>query len=248
MDENQQLTRMDSAPPAISTPEPSVAEILRGIMQGGVTAENVSAVKEVVALYERMEDRKSARTSSQALRGLQAKAKSIVATRAVPDKSGGVKYKYVPYEDIMAQAQPLLNEFGFSVRYSQKMEIDRETVVCMLMHDSGHVFTNEFTVRVGSGPPGATATQADSSAGTVAQREAFCDALNIVRRRDDDARLEGGPVTQEQAEELERRLAEVNGNKAAFLKLAGAQKFSEIPAGKYGMLDEMLQRKERQHP
>lgn len=242
-DTKQAVARIENLPPARQGPD--VGDMLQAIIQKGVTAENVAALDSVVKLYERMEDRKSAKSASQALRELQSEAKAIEATRAVPDRNGGIRYKYVPYEEIMTQAQPLLTKYGFSVRYSQRMEQDRETVVCMLTHDDGHTFSNEFTVRVGSGPPGATTTQADSSAGTVAQREAFCDALNIVRRRDDDARLQGGAVTAEQADELERRVAEVNADRAAFLKYAGAKSFKEIPSEKYQILDEMLRKKER---
>jgi hypothetical protein len=230
---------------AVAKPLPTPADMLQAVIQGGVTQENVAAVKEIVGLYERMEDRRAAKTASQALRELQTEAKSIAGTKGVPDKQGNIKYKYAPYEEIMAKAQPLLTKYGFSVRFSQKMESDRTTVTCILTHDDGHAFTNEFTVRVGSGPPNATAPQADAGAGTTAQREAFCDALNIVRCRDDDAHLVGAPITKDQADELERRVHETNSDKAAFLKLAGAATFAEIGSVKYEMLDQLLQRKEK---
>lgn len=239
----QALQRLDAEVPAIQPPTP--LQMLGAIVERGVTAENVGAFEQLVKLTEHMEDRKAAKSASQALRGLQGEAKAIVATKTVPDRSGGVRYKYAPYEEIMAQVQPLLGKYGFSVRFSQRMEQDRLTAVCILNHDDGAVFTNEFTVRIGSGPPQATATQADSSAGTVAQREALCDALNIVRTRDDDARNEGATITPDQADELERRVAETNSDRVAFLKLAGASKFSEIKSGKYEILDELLAKKER---
>lgn len=243
MDAKQAVQRLDAEVPARR--EPVVADMLQAVIEKGVTAENVNAVKEIVMLYERMEDRKSARSASQALREMQAEAKQIVAMQAVPGRNGEVRYKYAKYEQIMAQAQPLLTKYGFSVRFSQRLEADRETVSCVLTHDDGHAFTNEFTVRIGSGPPGATTTQADSSAGTVAQREAFCDALNIVRRQEDDAGMMGGKITPEQADELERRVSETNSDRAAFLKLASSETFADIAATKYEILDSLLSRKER---
>lgn len=239
----QAVQRLDSRVPAKQPP--TVADMLQAVIEKGVSTENVAALESIVKLYERMEDRKAAKSASQSLRELQSEAKAIVATREVPDRNGGVRYKYVPYEQLMAQAQPLLTKYGFSVRYSQRMEQDRETVSCILTHDDGHAFSNEFTVRIGSGPPGATTTQADSSAGTVAQREAFCDALNIVRKRDDDANLLGDVISKEQAEELERRVAECNADRVAFLKFAGAKSFAEIGAVKYEMLDQLLRKKEK---
>lgn len=240
-DAKQALQRLDE----MTAPAPSPDQMLWAIVKGGVTSENVGAFEQLVKLSEHMEDRKAARSASRCLRELQSEAKAIAATRAVPDRNGGVRYKYVPYEDLMVLAQPLLTKHCFSVRFSQRMEADRTTVVCVLTHDDGHAFTNEFTVRTGSGPPGATTTQADSSAGTVAQREAFCDALNIVRCRDDDARMDGDVITPEQSDELERRVAETNSDVKAFLKLAGAETFATIKTAKYSILDELLARKER---
>lgn len=240
-----ELDRLAPQQQAVQHRPPDVADMLHAVITKGVTAENVNAVKEIVALYERMEDRKSAKSASQALREMQAEAKAIIANKVVPDKHGGCRYKYAPYEEIMAQAQPLLTKHGFSVRFSQRMDADRLTSVCTLTHDDGHSFTNEFTVRVGSGPPGATTTQADSSAGTTAQREAFCDALNVVRRVDDNAASIGGKITQQQADELERRVAETNSNRAAFFRVAGAESFADIAATKYEILDNLLAEKER---
>lgn len=241
-DVKQALQKLDAEVPA-KTPSPE--QMLWAIVERGVSADNVGAFEQLVKLSEHMEDRKAAKSAARSLRELQAEAKGIPATQIVPDRNGGVRYKYVPYETLMAQAQPLLTKHGFSVRFSQRMEGDRTTVICVLTHDDGHSFTNEFTVRTGSGPPGATTTQADSSAGTVAQREAFCDALNIVRTKDDDARQEGAFITKEQADELERRVAETNSDKVAFLKLAGAASYTEIRAAKYEILDELLAKKER---
>lgn len=242
-DAKQAIQRLEAEAPVRR--EPQVADMLQAVIEKGVTAENVNAVKEIVALYERMEDRKSAKSASQALREMQAEAKQIVAMQAVPGRNNEVRYRYAKYEQIMEQAQPLLTKYGFSVRFSQKLESDRETVSCILTHDDGHAFINEFTVRIGSGPPGATTTQADSSAGTVAQREAFCDALNIVRRQDDDARMVGAKITAQQADELERRVAETNSNKDAFFRVAGAETFADIAATKYEILDNLLAEKER---
>jgi len=93
--------------------------------------------------------------------------------------------------------------------------------------------------------PQATETQADGAASTYAKRFALCDALNILIEKDSDARVEGGSVTPEQADELARRVNETESNREAFLKFAGAKSFAEIPSAKYAQLDEFLARKEK---
>jgi hypothetical protein len=116
--------------------------------------------------------------------------------------------------------------------------------ICTLQHIGGHSKANKFAVRIGSGPPGATETQSDGAASTYAKRGALCDALNIVIDHDDDARAEGGAITQEQAEELARRVNETNSNKEAFLKFAHAKSFAEISESVYPILDDFLRKKE----
>jgi len=79
--------------------------------------------------------------------------------------------------------------------------------------------------------------------------------LNITIRQDvlmdeeNDASIIGNPtefISLFQADELERRVKETNSNVQAFLKFAGANKFSEILASKYDELDASLRRKESQ--
>lgn len=239
------LQPINATVPDVVRPEPTVAEILQGVVKGGVTVENVAAVKEVVALYERMEDKKAERQFATDFNALQSEIKSVKATKPVPNNDGSVRYKYAPFEEIMEQVRPMLEKHHFTVTFSTDYLEGRLVKSCTLQHVGGHSKTNKFAVRIGSGPPKSNESQADGAASTYAKRFALCDALNIVIETDSDARADGGAITKEQAEELERRVAETNSNKAAFLKLAGAASFGEILSGKYSMLDQMLTTKER---
>jgi hypothetical protein len=220
--------------------------MLQAVIERGITGENVAAMEKLVGLYERMEDQRAEREFAQAFVALQSEMPKVQATRPVPNKDGTQRYKFAPFEDIMAQVGPMLQKHGFTVCFSSKFENDRIIASCTLQHVGGHKRTNDFAVRVGSGPPGATVSQADGAASTYSKRFALCDSLNIViSHLDNDARLEGGTITKDQADELERRVNETNSDKKIFLQLAGATLFSEIPAAKYDLLDEMLTRKER---
>lgn len=223
---------------------PSPGMMLKAVIEKGVTAENVAAVKELTALMIQMEDRNAAKQFAQAFSDLQKVMPTIQAERTVPDKNGGVKFKYAPTEDIMKQLQPHLCEHGFSVSFSQKLGDKTVTSICTVRHQGGHAQTTEFTVRAGSGPYGGTERDADVAGGTVAQREALCDAFNIVRRRDGNAGFIGRPITPDQVEELAHRVAMTNSNREAFLKFAGAKTFQEISSEKYPILDEFLAKKE----
>lgn len=239
---NEQNTALD-----VVRPVPTALEMIQAALAQGITSESVATVRELISLRREMDADEAKRAFVADFIALQAEIPSIQATKAVPDKHGNIKYHYAPFEDIDRQASPLCAKFGFVYTFTEgPFQQGRITKICNLMHKGGHERSNPYSVRIGSGPPGATENQADGSAHTYAKRGALRDALNIVTHDvDSDPRMEGGPVTKEQAEELARRVSETDSDRAAFLRVAGAKSFAEISAIKYAMLDELLARKER---
>lgn len=247
MDTREALQKIESSPPAV----PSVGAMLQAIIDKGVTGENVAAMKELVGLYERMEDRNAERAFAQAFTALQSEMKAVQATREVPNNDGTVRYKFAPFEQIMEQVRPHLEKHGFSVSFSTDYTEGRLVKTCTLQHVGGHSKTNKFAVRIGSGPPKASECQADGAASTYAKRFALCDSLNIQVEHDMDAQAEGAPVSHDQAIELFQRATDTESNLKAFLKFCGVESanptfedFKRIPAGRYDAASEMLSRKE----
>jgi hypothetical protein len=226
-------------------PQPTVADMLQAVIDKGVTSDNVAAMGELVKLYERMEDKKAEKEFAAAFVRLQAETRTVKATKAVPNNDGSVRYNFAPFEEIMAAVGPILERNGFTVAFSTDFAESRLIKICHLTHIGGHTRENKFAVRIGKGPPGSSEAQGDGAASTYAKRFALCDALNIVVEKDSDARVEGGTITSDQAQELSRRVQEGNRDREKFLKFAGAKTFAEIPAAKYAILDEELSRLER---
>ncbi len=225
--------------------EPSVALMLQKVIDGGITADNVSALEALVGLYDRMQAKNAEREFNQAFAKLQSELSSVNATRQVPNKDGSVRYRFAPYEDIMETVKPVLIANGFAISFTTRfMEGGRIVSICTLRHVGGFSQSNEFAVRIGGGPPGSTETQADGAAKTYAKRGALCDALNIVVEHDDDARMIGQPIGKALAEDLEARVTNVGADREAFLKYAGASSFAEISDERYEMLNGLLNRKE----
>lgn len=243
MSETMELVRQEDQPVAKSAP--TVADMLQAVIERGVTGDNVAAMKELVGLYERMEDRNAEKSFAAAFKALQSEMKGVKAMKAVPNNDGTTRYKFAAYEDIMAQVRPMLEKHGFTVTFSTDFAEGRLIKSCTLQHIGGHSKTNKFAVRIGSGPPKATESQADGAASTYAKRFALCDCLNILIESDTDARAEGGNISKEQADDLRRRVRETASDEAAFLKFAGAASFEAIMDGKYSSLDAALRRKER---
>lgn len=229
----------------------SVPLMLQTMIEKGVTAENVAALSQLCDLHQKMEAKQAEKEFASAFVALQqdiANAK-IEATKGVPGKGAIIKFRFAPYEEIMAKVQPLLMNHGFSVTFDQKIEETRIVSVCTLMHIGGHSRSNSFAVRIGDGPPGASASQADGAASTYAKRFALCNALNIVIEQeatDSDAKIVGQPMPEVQWKELEKRASnpKLCISIEKFLSHAHSANFESLPAERFKDLSDLLYRKE----
>lgn len=246
---SQQLAAITTA--ELSEPikaEPSVGQMLSAFIERGITQDNVQAFERLIALRERLEDRDAERQFAEAFTAMQAEMPEVQAVKAVPNKDGTIRYRYAPYEEIMKQVRPLLQKHGFTVTFSSAIAEGRVTQSCTLQHRAGHKRQNQFMARIGNGPPGSSDAQADGAAATYAQRQVFCDALNIIVSLDTDgvppdARTEGTPITFEEAQTLREMCKESNSAEDNFLMYAGAPTFEKIGSARYAMLFAALQRK-----
>lgn len=245
---NKELQRVEHLPPAVAPQKITVAEMYAATVAKGITAENAVAVREMAQLMRQEELWNAEKAFAAAFNALQSEMPAIQATQPVPNNDGSVRYKFAPFEKIMEQVRPYLQKHKFTVSFSTKYSEGRVIKYCTLQHAEGHAKTNEFAVRIGSGPPKANEAQADGAAATYAKRGALCDALNIVVEHDTDARLEGAPIGEESAANLRERVKHCKIDEAAFLKYAGAKTFEEISSVRFQELSEYLDKKEPQDP
>lgn len=223
--------------------EPTVGALLQAVISQGVTGENVMALEKLCDLKIKLDDRDAEKEFNRAFVALQSEMQGVEATRIVPNKDGSTRYKFAPYEELMKSVRPLLEKHGFCITFNMAFSEGRIKSICTLLHTGGHSRSNEFAVRIGGGPPGATETQADGAAKTYAKRGALCDALNIVVEQDtdgDDGRGEGHPITQEQADYLRDKVKKTGADEQKFLKLAEAAGYAHIMEDKFKMLDATL--------
>lgn len=234
-----QLTKIEPAPlvAQMEAEGLSLETAFKAALTGGISSEQLSVAKQLLAMD-------GERRFAAAFAAMQADLPTIVASSEIPNRG-----KYERFEDVMHQIRPALTKHGFSVSFDQKADDKRVTVTCRLCHSAGHFKDTSISVRLGGRAD--SETQADCKASTTAKRNALTYALNIVIRQDclneeEDASIEGGYITKEQAEELAHRLAMVNGDRKKFLELAEAESFETIRSGKYQTLSEALEKKERQ--
>ncbi len=225
-------------------PEPSVLSMVQMLVEKGVTAENVAALKELRELDRDMRADAARAKGTRAFVALQRAMPKIFATKPVPNADGTTRYKFAPFEELMAVVGPLAGEHGFGISFNSRQEGNRVVAICELIHEDGFSRTSEFAAAT-SAPPKSSGAQADGATVTLAKRYALCHCLNIVIDRDDDARAVGEAITAEQAADLRRRVHATGSDEAAFLKFAQAASYEEIQTGMFATLDANLRRKEK---
>lgn len=236
---------------ALATQEPSVAQLMKAVIDAGITESSVAVMERMMAMKERMEERQAEREFAAAFAALQGELKGFRATKTVPDKHGNARYTYLPYDEIMAAVNPLAQTHGFSISFSSDFRDSRIIQTCTLQHIAGHHRDYQAFVRAGAGPYGATETQADGAAMTYAKRYALCNALNIVIDRSDndgaseDARNEGGIISTDKVQYLREQIKETGSNEAKLLEIAGVKRWEDCPEGIYPVITRALASKAR---
>ena len=227
--------------PATNNQSLTIEQVFQAVIEKQLSPENIEVMKQLLAMSAEQK-------FAAAFVELQKDLPVIVATSEIPNRG-----KYERFEDVMKAIQPALTKHGFTVSFSQDFKENRIVTTCHLKLGT-HTESNSFAVRAGGKSD--SDTQADCKASTTAKRNALLQALNIVIRQDclmdenRDASLLGDinkKITKQQADELEHRLAMVNGNVKGFLGTVGADSFSNIPAHLYAIADRLLRAKEGRH-
>lgn len=247
LEPQQSLTAHEPQAMQLGGPVTSLS-ILQAAVQGGINKDNVEVVERLVAL-RREEMREEAKAAfARAFFQLRKSMPEMYADKEAKDKNGNVVYTYCSEAEMSKMLEPHLFRHGFTTLFGQRQEDNRTVAILTLIHEEGHQETREFSVRSGATNAMKDATAADTGSTTTAWRHLMIKMFGLKARisSDHDPRIEGGPVSPQQAEELERRVAMLGDriNRDLFFKFAGATKFSEIPASRYEEVDRLLAKKE----
>src|SRR6202040_1714070 len=82
----------------VALKEPSVALMLQEVIHRGITPENISALEQLVGLYERMQQKDAEREFNAAFSKLQQEMPRVEATEPVPNRDGSVRYRFARFE------------------------------------------------------------------------------------------------------------------------------------------------------
>ena len=227
-----------------AAPLASPIAILEKAIAGGITQENVSVVKELIAMCreQRAEDAKTA--FARAFFQLKKNMPEIYADKEAKNGTKSM-YTYCSEKEISEKLEPHLMSYGFTMLFGQSESENRITVSVTLMHEAGHQEERTYMVRPGATNSMKDATAADTGAATTAWRHLMIKLFGLKSRiqENQDARNEGEPISFEQVETLRELVKETKSDEAAFLRFAGAETYETIGTARYQQLFNALQKK-----
>lgn len=239
--------------PSVQPPAGAAAVTAGALLQAAVAANlGVEGVKALAEIWEREQTRQAEIAFNRAFARVQSELPKIVPTGRVVSGTNDAKktrYWFAEFDNILDIVQPVLSANGFALAFDTVRGPESITAKCTLMHADGHSRTNQFTVRVGSGPIGTNEAQADGSARSFAKRYALADALNlnIERNGDDDgaSAVRGGAITASQAADLRAMLEEVGRTEPGLCAIYGVDSVDNLPASLYEPACKMLRRAQK---
>lgn len=229
----------------VAAPAPAfdVQAVMQKIIDTGVTGEAVAVMKDLMAMQERIEERRAEQEFNAAYARMQMALPKIATTKPVPDKNGEIKYWYAEFDRILDIVTPIMQSHGFAASFNTRRDGQMLTAICTLYHQAGHSRANEFTIRVAGGPPGASDAQIDGSNRSYAKRYALTDALNLnIERGHDDDGTAGArnELNRQQRVDLDAVLDEFGAGRERAVKFALAAtkraSLDEITGGQYANL------------
>lgn len=197
-------------------------------IERGVDAD---ALEKLVALHERLEDRKAEQAFNESLQQFQQRVPVIPHNRNVSFGKGKAAYSYATFDHIEKTIKELRSELGLSYTFTTRTIDGEKNAVCILRHRDGYQIESFFPINL---DPEArmNATQRVASATTYAKRYALIQALGITTAdTDDDAYLAGqsqrrqlaGEPTKSDYNELKRQWWDLFADKNSPISEASAK-------------------------
>jgi hypothetical protein len=151
--------------------------IVQTAMEKGL---NADALEKIVGLYERWQRNQAAEAFANAITSFQAECPTVFKSRQAEKGKGDSKfggYMFASFDDVMAQAGPLLAKHKIAVSFRTEQVQGALKVICRIRvgtHWEDHEFTTPIpTMAVND-------TQKFGAALSYAKRYCLCAALNIV--------------------------------------------------------------------
>jgi len=244
-----QLSLAETGPLAVQPSQPNAMQILDTAIRGGITSENVSVVKELLAMRrdELAFENKSSFNRAFFRLKTEINKMDFYADKFATTKSGGTAYTYCSETELASKLEPVLFKYGFAMMFGQRQDGDRVIVEVTLVHEDGHEEKREYSVRTGATNQMKDATAADTGSTTSAWRHLVIKLFGLKSRirEEGDAHNEGLKVTFEKVAYLKEQIAETSSSDEQLLHIAGVEKWEDIGENVYNVIINMIEEKKR---
>lgn len=247
LEPHQQLAIVGDSASPLARAEPSSIQILEAAVRGGVTAENVAVVKELIAMRREETALQNKANFNRAFFALKREIAEMdfYADKQATTRSGAPAYSYCSEEEISSKLDPVLFRHGFAMMFGQRQDGDRVVAEVTIIHEGGHEEKREYSVRTGQVNQMKDATAVDSGSTTSAWRHLVIKLFGLKSRirEEGDVRNQGSFIDREKVEYIKDLIAQTSSDTTKLLAVAGAKSVEEITTGSYDVIRRMLEGK-----
>lgn len=212
-------------------------------------AVDIDKMERLLQMQERVMARNAEQDFNRAMTEAQAKMRSVAADSNNPQ----TRSRYASYAALDRVVRPLYTAAGFALSFgtAEGAPDGYVRVVCHVSHNGGYSRTYHVDMPAdGKGARGGdvmTKTHAVGAGMSYGQRYLLKMIFNIAVGEDVDgnAPVDTKPISDAQAEQITKLVAETKSNIGIFLKWIGAESISDIPAHKFAAAIAGLEAKKR---
>lgn len=244
--EEQAVVVQHLSVPARTEAVDSIGMMLAAAIDKGMDA---SSIERLVAVYERMEEKKAEREFNEALAAFQAECPVILKKTQIefPTKSGArFTSRFAEMDDIVEHTRPLREKYGFSFSFHREITENDVKVSCIIRHRGGHQTITPFQVPIDKSNKLSDA-HAIAGAVTFCERYAFRGGFGVTTGMpDNDGKsFTGGTITEEQQKTLQALIDEVKPMMEQFWSYCKVEKLEDLPARDFARVQRALMDKRK---
>jgi hypothetical protein len=144
----------------------------------------VETMEKLFSLREKVKAEAAKEAFVSAMAKFQAECPVISKDKKVNDRTGKLRYKYAPLDQIVSQVKKPLGNNDLFYSFKEEKDKDFATAICTITHKLGHSESSSFQVPIGN-EDYMTDAQKYGARMTFAKRYAFCNALGILTGDED---------------------------------------------------------------
>lgn len=219
----------------------SIMEVIARIAQDPNA--DVEKFERLVALHERMEEKRAERAFAEAMRAAQAEMPQVIRDARNDQTSSS----YARLETVSKAMNPVIVRHGFSMSFgTEDSHLEGHyRVVCTVMHEAGHSRTYHADIPADltgmKGSQNKTKTHAFGSTMSYGRRYLKMLVFDVATTDDDgNGAGAGDSLSDEQLAELRKLCKDFDANEQKVASVARVETLEEIPAAKFARVKQAL--------